>query len=142
MAKVKSANPRAVTLEIAGFRVEGGLADGEYFTAEPASDSVLEVVGTDGEVSISQSSDGRWNCVLKLMETSDVGVFLAQLYNLRKRGNGTTGVFPFLYKDADTGEVLTGPDAWIKKAPSVSKDRQATSREWQITIGSAEYEMI
>lgn len=142
MPKVKSANPRAVTMEIASYRVEGGLADGEYFTGEMASDAVLEVVGTDGEVAISQNADGRWNCVLKLMETSDVNKYLAQLYNLKKRANGTTGVFPMMYKDSDTGETLTGPDAWIKKPPSISKDRQATMREWSFTIGSGEYEVL
>lgn len=142
MAKVKSANPKAVTLEIAAFRCEGGFADGEYFTGEPASDAVNEVVGTDGEVVISQSADNRWNCMLKLHEAGDFNVYMAQLYNLKKRANGTTGVFPLLYKDADTGEVLVGPDAWIKKAPSISKDKQATFREWSITIGSAEYDYV
>lgn len=142
MAKVKSSNPRAVTLEVAAFRLEGGFADGEYFTAERASDDVNEVVGTWGEVAISQNADGRWNCVLKLLETSDLNLYLAQLYNLKKRANGTTGVFPFMYKDSDTGEVLTGADAWFKKAPSISKDRQATTREWAFTIGSGEYEVL
>lgn len=142
MAKVRSANPRAVTLEIAAYRLEGGFADGEYFTAERVSDDVEEVVGTDGEVAISQNCDDRWNCTLKLMETSALNIYLAQLYNLKKRGNGTTGVFPFMYKDADTGEVLTGPDAWFKKAPSISKDRNATTREWAFTIGSGEYSFV
>jgi Protein of unknown function (DUF3277) len=126
-------------MSLGGIRIERGYADGEFFTAEPQSDTVLSVAGTDGEVAASVSYDARWNATIKLLETSDENKKMVQLWNLKKRGNGMVGFFPFLAKDADTGETLTALDACISRPPNISKDRTATTREWRLLLCNAEY---
>jgi hypothetical protein len=138
---MKSANPSAVTLKFANVPLLSGLAEGEYISAEPMSDLVDSVAGTDGEVAVSVQMDSRWTLTLKLLETSDTNKLVAQFYNLKKRG-GAVGFGPLLYKDSDTGEVLIAGDACVMRAPSPTKDKKATTREWKFLLTNAEYEYL
>lgn len=135
----KAANPAAVSIKAAGIPISGGWGDGDFLSIEQVSDTVTDVVGTGGEVAISNSMDARADVKLTLMETSDENQALMQLYNLMKRSNGTTGVFPFEYHDTDTGETCISTDAYIKRAPSITKGREAKMREWQIRLCQAEF---
>ena len=85
------------------------------------------------------SYDARWNITLKLLQTSDENIKCAQLYNLKRRSNGAIGFFPFLARHVDTGEFLTGTDACFVRAPSMSQDRTATSREWKLLLTNGDY---
>jgi hypothetical protein len=136
---VKSANPSRFSILIGGKPIRSGFADGEFFTAAPESDGVLHVSGTDGEVSVSVSNDTRWTVTLRLMQTSDENTICSQLYNLKMRSNGAIGFFPFLARHADTGETLAATDACFIRAPDVSTDRTATTREWRILLTNAQY---
>jgi hypothetical protein len=136
---VKAVNPSRFTISIGGLLISRGFADGEFFSAEPESDSVLSVAGTDGEVAISVSFDERWNVTLKLLQTSDENFKCNQLYNLKRYSHGGVGVFGFLARHADTGETLVATDAMFTRAPSVSVDRTATVREWKILLTNGKY---
>jgi hypothetical protein len=136
---VKSVNPTRFTISIGGILIARGFADGEFFTADPESDSVLSVSGTDGEVAVSVSYDTRWNVTLRLLQTSDENLKCSQLYNLKMRSHGAIGFFPFLARHADTGETLAAPDACFTRAPTLSTDRTATVREWKILLANATY---
>jgi hypothetical protein len=135
---VKTANPSAVTIDLGGVLIQRGLADGEYASGDWVTDAVSSVVGTDGEVAVTVTADKRYEFTIKLLETSDMNSALSQFYNLVLRGGGL-GFFPFLYRDADTGETLTATDACVMRAPAISKDRGAKAREWKILLCNAEY---
>jgi hypothetical protein len=136
---MKAINPTRFTISIGGIFIARGFADGEFFNAEPESDSVGSVAGTDGEVAVSVLYDARWNITLKLLQTSDENEKCHNLYNLKRRSHGSIGFFPFLARHADTGEFLTGTDACFSRAPSISMDRTATAREWKILLTNADY---
>ena len=136
---MKSSNPTRFTISLGGILIARGFADGEFFSAEPESDAVGSVAGTDGEVAVSVLYDSRWNVTLKLLQTSDENLKCSQLYNLKRRSHGAIGFFPFLARHADTGEFLQATDACFKRPPTVSQDRTATAREWQILLTNANY---
>jgi Protein of unknown function (DUF3277) len=136
---MKAANPTRFTISLGGILIQRGFADGEFFTAEPESDAIGSVAGTDGEVAVSVNYDARWTVTIKLLQTSDENLKCSQLYNLKRRSHGAIGFFPFLAKHADTGEYLTATDACFTRAPSLSVDRTATSREWKILLTNADY---
>ena len=136
---MKAVNPTRFTISIGGLLIQRGFADGEFFTASPESDSVLNVVGTDGEVSVSVSTDTRWSVSLRLMQTSDENQKCSQLWNLKARGSGAVGFFPFIARHADTGETLAATDACFIRAPDMPQDRTATVREWRILLTNATY---
>ncbi len=97
------------------------------------------MAGTDGEVAVSPNLDRRVRFNLHLLETSATHKTLAALYKLHQAGGGQLGVGPFLYKDANTGEVLTSPNAVIMRPPAGSKNRNATERVWSFLLTNAEY---
>lgn len=136
---MKPCNPTRFTIDCGGLIIRRGWADGEFFTAEPESDTLLSVAGTDGEVAVSVSYDQRWTATIKLLETSDENKKLEQLWNTKKRGHGGVGFFPFQAADADTGETLSDANAGVMRVPNVTKDRTATVREWKLLLPNAEY---
>ena len=131
---MKAINPTRFTINIGGLLIARGFADGEFFTAEPESDSVGSVAGTDGEVAVSVLYDSRWHITLKLLQTSDENVKCSAIYNLKRRSHGMIGFFPVTARHADTGEFLMGMNACFERAPTVSQDRTATAREWKILL--------
>jgi hypothetical protein len=136
---VKAVNPSRFTISIGGILIQRGFADGEFFTAEPESDTIASVAGTDGEVAVSVLYDSRWNVTIKLLQSSDANTVCSQLYNLKRRSHGAIGFFPFLARHADTGEFLMATDACFTRPPTLSQDRTATSREWKLLLTNADY---
>lgn len=136
---MKAVNPTRFTISLGGILIQRGWADGEFFSAEPESDHVMSVAGTDGEVAVSVNYDGRWNITLKLLQSSDENLKCSQLYNLKRRSHGSIGFFPMLARHVDTGEYLTGTDACFSRPPNVSQDRTATVREWKILLTNGDY---
>lgn len=137
---MKAVNPTHFTIQIGGFFISSGFADGEFFSAEPESDSVGSVVGTDGEVAVSVMYDKRWTVTLKLLQSADANVLCSELYNLKRQtAKSPLGFFPFLAKHSDTGEYLTATDACFSRPPTISQDRTATTREWKILLCGAQY---
>lgn len=140
---MKPLNPTRFSI-LLGFAVpiRTGWADGEFFSAEPESDSVGSVAGTDGEVAVSVLYDKRWNVTLRLLQTSDENLKCASLYNLKRvrHGGGVQGgFFSFLAFHADTNEYLVAANACFSAPPTLSVDRTATVREWKLLLADAEY---
>jgi hypothetical protein len=136
---MKAVNPTRFVINIGTLLIQRGFADGEFFAAEPQSDSILSVAGTDGEVAVSVNYDTRWTVTLKLLRSSDENIKCSALYALKRRSHGAIGFFPFLARDMDTGEFLSAADACFSHAPSLTIDRTATAREWKLLLTNADY---
>lgn len=136
---MKATNPTRFTMSLGGILINRGYADGEFFTAEPESDTVGSVAGTDGEVHVSVLYDARWNVTIKLLQGGDANLVCSQLYNLKRRAHGAVGFFPCLFRHADTGEFLSATDACFSRPPTISQDRTATAREWKLLLTNADY---
>jgi hypothetical protein len=135
---MKNYHPQKVSCSLGGLLIASGWAEDEFITLEWEADAVTDVVGVDGEVSASVSNDARSTLTLKLMHTSDENQKLEQLYNLRKRGGGSVGVFPVLLRDNETGETVSSPDAYLMRPPDISYGAQASAREWKVRLTNTE----
>jgi hypothetical protein len=124
-------DPDQVSVSLGGIPITGW-ADGEFVTIERESDAFSDVVGTDGEVTRSKTNDDRATIVFKLMQSSSSNILLSALYNLDKNTPAGAGVGPLMVRDAQGTSLYVAEKAWISRAPSVSFDRTATSREWTI----------
>jgi hypothetical protein len=138
----KTYNPNEVSISFSAVDLMGGLADGEFLDWDWLSDAVESVAGTDGEVALSPNLDRRVRANLHLLETSSLHKTLSAFYKLHQAGGGQLGIGPFLYKDANTGELLTSPNAAIMRPPAGSKNRSATERVWSFILTNAEYAYI
>ncbi len=137
---LKIYDPDRSVVEFAGVRLQG-YADGEFITAEMKSDAFTSVVGTDGEVSRSKSNDTRCLVTVKLLHTSPSNAQLSGILNTDLNAPNGAGVGSFALTDNSTpisaGQPLVlGGQAWIVKAPDLSRDRTAKSLEWQIEIAN------
>lgn len=124
-------NADEVSMVFGALPIAGGLNDGEFCKIEMVSDAFEDVAGTDGEVTRTKTNDRRATVTLTLMQTSDWNKALSLLHEADKNTAGGTGVLPLLIKDNNGIGIWTAKDAWIVKAPDLTFDRTATSREWQ-----------
>lgn len=112
--------------------ISGGWGDGEFCRIEMLNDAFEDVAGTDGEVTRTKTNDRRATITITLMQTSSFNAALSLLHEADKNTAGGTGVLPLLIKDNNGVGLWSAKDAWIVKAPDLTFDRGATSREWVI----------
>lgn len=134
---MKVYDPTEVTVSFAGI-VIGGYADGEFVRVEQESDDFSDVVGTDGEVSRSKTSDRRATVTFMLMQTSESNDLLSAISNLDRDTPGGAGVGALLIRDRQGRALYRSAEAWIQKPPDVSFDRAPTNREWTIRCAKLE----
>lgn len=106
-----------------------GFQDGEGVTIE-VPDSFTKVVGMDGKVARSKNLDQTAKITIKLLQTSASNDLLFANYLLDRKGKNLAGVMPLYVRDNSGRALYTASQAWISKAPDVTFDREATSREW------------
>lgn len=132
MAGFKEHDARDYSIVLSGVSLTSGYADGEFFTIEWDTDAYTDKIGTDGEVTRSRTYDERATVTLKYMNTSECNDRLSALHKLDKAAPNGAGAGPLMIRDREGRAVYTAERAWIAKQPSVSGDREATSREWKL----------
>ncbi len=126
---------KEVSVIVAGIPVDSGYADGEFVKIEQNEEDFTMVVGTDGEVTRSKTNNKTAKVTLRLMQTADGNAALSALNRLDKAQSNGAGVGSFLVKDRTSGTIVyQASSCWISKPPSVSFDKVATAREWEITV--------
>ena len=135
MAALHIYDATEVTASFSGVLMQG-FGDGEFVKIEMTSDAFTSVVGTDGEVTRSKSSDGRAKITVTLMQSSETNDKLSALYNLDRSTPGGAGVGVFYVRDRGGRSLYVAPQAWIMKAPDVTFDREPTPREWVFECAS------
>lgn len=134
---MKVYDPTEVTVSFAGINLQG-FADGEFIRVEQEADDFTDVVGTDGEVSRSKTSDRRATITFILMQTSESNILLSALSNADRDNPGGAGVGALYIRDRQGTTVFRAGEAWISRPPNASFDRQATSREWTLRCARLE----
>lgn len=128
---LKVYDPTEVSVIFAGIPLSG-FADGEFVRIEQESDNFADVVGTDGEVSRSRTSDLRATVTILLMQTSESNTLLSAIANADLDESGGAGVGALYIRDRQGEALFRADECWIQKPPDVSFDRSATAREWTL----------
>ena len=124
-------SPSDTALTLGGLDVSQGMADGDFFTCEPASESHTSKAGADGSVAIAKNLDPRANAKVTTLQTSSANALLAAFH---ARG----AVVPFEMRDLGTGSlVVSSPTAKIKKWPAVARGKEVGQVEWEIELFNA-----
>lgn len=132
---LKVYDPDQITVSFGG-RLMSGYADGEFVRIEQDTDDFSDVAGTDGTVSRSRSNDRRATITFILMQTSESNAILSALSELDRVTPGGAGVGALQVRDRNGSTLYQADEAWISKPPSVSFDREVTSREWTLRCAS------
>jgi hypothetical protein len=133
--KLKVYNADEVDIAVGPVLVDSGFADGEFLRIEQESDDAEDVVGSDGEVSVSRTNDSRANVTILVMQTSDSNDGLSALSALFKTApGGAGGIVPIVIRDKNGRTLVTGANCWVGRAPDRSFDRTAQANEWKIRV--------
>ena len=133
MGKIKTYNPREVTVAL-GSHIVSGFADDSFVSIDPNGDGVTKKVGCDGEIVRSISPDDTYIVKLSLLQTSDTNSFLQE--RLAKDRKDGSGMFPIIVKDLKGGLVFSCDAAWPKGPASRGYGKEAGNREWELHTGS------
>lgn len=128
---LKIYDPNEVSASFAGIPIQGWGED-TMIEITMESDGFSDVVGVDGEVSRSKSSDRRATVKFTLMQTSDTNDLLDGIANLDANTPGGAGVGALSIRDGSGRAVYEGPQSWISRAPDVTFGSTAGDRVWTI----------
>lgn len=110
----------------------GGLADGSFITVKFASPLYVEKVGVDGTRTRSRTNDRRFTATLKVMQSSDVNVYLAGAVAADLALNNGAGVTSFQLADLSGKTLLFSKYSYVAALPESDFDRDAGTREYAI----------
>jgi hypothetical protein len=134
---IKTWMPDEIAIAFGPVIIDSGFAEDEFIRLEQDSDDTEDVVGVDGEVTVSRTNDRRATLTIILMHTSKGNDGLTTLSGLTRTAPGMAGAIqPMLIKDLNGRAIYTAQNSWIAAAPPVSYARKATSREWKIRIAN------
>lgn len=107
---------------------------GEDSIAEIAWESDLfdVKVGADGETSRSKQNNFNALVTITLMQNSDAHSELQQAFLRNGILEPNTQVFEFRLYDGITGEAYSCKEAFVKKLPDTSFEKNIGEREWQL----------
>lgn len=123
-----------VSVVLMGVPISSGYADGEFLRIEQEAEDFTHKVGTDGEVTRSKTNNRVAKVTLRLMQSSDGNAALSAINNLDRSAPNGAGIGPFLVRDRQGTSLFTASKCWISKPPNVTMAREATEREWELTV--------
>lgn len=133
--RIKTYNPREVTISLGSHMVEG-YAEDSFVQIEPNGDGITKKVGCDGEIVRSVSPDRTYNIRLSLLMSSATCKFLQDKFD-EDIENGNA-LFPILIKDLKGGMVFASDSCWVVRSAPRQFGRDAPDREWELSTGEAQ----
>jgi len=132
LGRVRTYNPREVSIVVCGIPIDGGYASGEFLRITALGDWFTEEMGTDGEVTRTDTGENRYTLVLTLMQSNPLNALLSALLAADRNTPNGAGVAPTLVKDRSGTSLFTAPSCWITGPPEQVYSNQAEARAWTI----------
>lgn len=126
-----------VTVAIGPILIDG-FADGEGVVIEQEASTFGHVVGIDGKVMRSKTLTRTATVTLNLLQGSAANDLLSALHILDRDAPGGAGVVPMFIRDRNGRALYKAAQCWIMTAPTVTFDREATTRTWVIACAKLE----
>lgn len=106
-----------------------GYGDGDDIVSiDSETDQFSDMAGAKGDVVRTQTNDNRCTVTVKLLQTSKSNALLNSIF-LADRELGT-GVLPLIIQDKEGGETYTINNAWIQKAPTITRGQSPNTNDW------------
>lgn len=133
MPEMTSYSMLNVAAALDGLQVQGFYDGDDVVMVDPLSDEGDILVGADGSSIFSQSADQGAEITLKLQHTSPMHKHLTRRWLLQRTGRLLP--MPFVVRDTESGEGHVADQCYIRRAPTDSKGKNATVREWILVTG-------
>lgn len=131
---LKTYDPSKVIINYGGVPIQG-YADGSFISISANAQAFTKVVGADGEVTRSKSSDYTSEVGITLQQSSLSNDYLSTIHNLDKTSNA--GALPLEILDLSGTTLFFWPEAWVRQLPDVEKAKEIGENEWTLDTGQA-----
>jgi len=125
-----SYSPNDIAIIVNGVPVSG-YGDGDFVSAEYASDAAMLKEGADGSPAISYKRGARGGTItVTLLQTSMSNNYLSSLLFAQKSIGGASTTVPILVRNAQGGQTVSMVRAAIQKEPTVTFGPEVSTVEW------------
>lgn len=128
MSALRTFSLKGCTLTYGPIEVSGFAAD-DVFTVEPSGPDFTEVLGADGDLSMTQNSV-YYKVKISLAQTSKTNAAFSAALKLDRISGA--GVAPLIFKDARGTSTTVLTAARIMGEPSAAYGTTLKNREWNI----------
>lgn len=128
MAPPKSYRANEVLVDLGGKKITGR-GDDEFVSIADSEALTSKLVGTDGEVVVSQHNDESGEVTLTVLQTSDANDILQDQADAQRRGPG----IPYkqlTIRDLNGRAKFVFPYTWIQAKPTVVYAKGARAHAW------------
>lgn len=135
---MKLADINQVSCVVAGITIESGRGEegGDFLDVEMLSDTFVDTVSLDGQVSRAKTNDMRADVTVRVMSTSEANKYLSALYTLDTNAPNGAGVGAFLCEDRGGFTKYIGAECWIVKPPKRTFGQKPKVNEWKIRVAN------
>lgn len=95
-----------------------------------ANDSASDIIGTDGEMTVSISADRSGTVTFRLMQSSTSNAYLSGLVAAQE--NGAFVPIFVQFKDTRGGDLGSGTQGYIPRPADMTRGTNAGNQEWTV----------
>jgi hypothetical protein len=123
-----------VLCDFGGKRISG-YGEDEFVSIADSTPRASKLVGTDGEVIVSQHADKSGEVTVTLLITSDANDIFQDALDRNQRGPGME-FKPLLVRDLNGRAKHSFPHCWVMEAPTVVYGRSGRAHAWKLGYAS------
>lgn len=116
----------------ASHEVTGYGSGDDVIEADRTGPAASHIVGANGDMAVSLSSDRSGYVKFKLLQTSSSNRYLWQRYVLQEAGSRLFVPLGLVVMDIHRLDVLTGIAGYFEKLPNYKRGEKANEQEWKI----------
>lgn len=121
-----------ISLLVQGTEITGYDDGDDVITLERLNDSAAHTIGTDGEMTVSLSTDRSGTVTFRLLSTSDSNAFLSGLIAAQENG-AFIPVFVQM-KDNRNNDLGSGTQGYIQRPATMTRGRNVQPQEWVVVV--------
>lgn len=129
---VRKYNPKQIILTAGPYAITG-FSDGSFVRVEFDEDHFNKRVGTDGEVTRTQTNNYAGKIIFTLDQASPANDLLTALALLDRLGG--TGVVPITVRDINGTTLAFTQSGWVMKMANIDFANESQDREWIMDCG-------
>lgn len=121
-----------VSLFVQGVEITGYDEGDDTIQLERLNDSASHIIGADGEMIVSLSTDRSGRVVFRLLANSPANTLMSGLITAQENG-AFVPVFVQM-KDNRNNDLGSGTQGYVLRPANISKGSKATAKEWEIIV--------
>lgn len=121
-------------LLINGVEITGFAEGDDVINLERRTDSASDMIGADGKMMVSLSSDYSGEVTIKLQQTSSSNKYLTKLLHLQEGARTSFKPLQIFFQDTYRQDIGSGTLGYIKKPANMTRGATGQTVEWSFVV--------